>query len=376
MSTVKEDLKVAKVKSDLQMFKQKYNKLLKDKVRQNDLITEMKDYVQALPEYKPMRALPKNHGEYEEIVVAPLSDLHIGAVTDPKDVNPDVSILGGGGFEKKALKQDFGYYDIPTAYRRLEQYVEKIVYLVSLHRSHSRIQDIYIPCLGDYIDGKIHEELVQYGAEHAVRQTAIAAHAISCFLVDLIPYFRHIYVLGLSGNHGRLDKQKQFQNRATFNLDHMVMQMVALRLANQKSISFNIPQSTHAVTKVNGHWMLFSHGDDVTMWNNIPYYSIDRMTKSWQKMLAPEDIYIEKVCVAHFHDSFSYDNVVINGSLKGGDAYSIRKLHKKSRPSQYMFGVHQERPETWSYTVWLEDTCKPMRYPMPDSDIWAEWAVQ
>jgi len=176
--------------------------------------------------------------------------------------------------------------------------------------------------------------------------------------LELAQVFPEIEFEGVVGNHGRMSKEIRFKKRYV-NWDYITYNMLSLLLKDQKNIKFNIPKSFWTIKKIEGKTFLFLHGDNINSWAGLPWYGIQRMIGRFRALLSSKNIKIDYVCLAHFHNAGTLDDVdgetVINGSVIGGSEFSVGKLFLGTRASQFFAGVHKDHGLSWRFPLNLQN---------------------
>jgi hypothetical protein len=118
----------------------------------------------------------------EKDLLVVLSDMHVGQTFD----------------------SEFGKYNSDIAKKRMHQYTDKII-AIGLQ---NKCENCYISILGDLISGSIHKSLQVTNRENVIEQVKTAAQLISDFVYELTPYFNHITINNVSGNHSRIERKE------------------------------------------------------------------------------------------------------------------------------------------------------------------------
>ena len=256
-----------------------------------------------------------------------LSDLHIGEV---------VSEAETGGI---------GRYDMTIFRYRLEYLAHKIHKLVRAHQPH--VVKLNVACLGDNISGMIHEELAETNDGNSVDMMLAASHLLAQFLLDMLHTFEEIETWWITGNHGRTGKRYRFKQRY-LNWDYVIAQHVRALLRNEKRIKFTIPRSFWTIMEIRGHRILAIHGDQIRSWQSIPFYGMQRAMAELQALLKRGGGF-DVMVMGHFHNVGMLDRagdleLIVNGSMKGADEFSLGAIFQGTGPKQLFMGVHP-RPD-------------------------------
>ena len=285
-----------------------------------------------LPEYDPVPVPPKmklgKDIEVEELILL-LGDLHFGEIVSSDET---------GGISS---------YNLDIAKRRFDYTIEKAIVIAKEKQKGFHYKKLNVFLLGDLISGLIHDELRVSNEEGVVRQMLFAIEILSAGILRLCQEFETVNVASVVGNHGRVQESYYFKQKANNNFDYLVSKMLEKLTKQQRNLTWNIPESFWAVEEVGGQKFLLMHGDMVKSWNQIPFYGLDRLYKKWRTLADDYGLGFNHLVIGHFHNPNVFTVVrgkmYINGSLKGGDEYSIGAISAACDPIQLMFGVNPGR---------------------------------
>jgi hypothetical protein len=106
---------------------------------------------------------------------------------------------------------------------------------------------------------------------------------------------------------------------------------------------------------IRNHKCLLLHGDDIPSWNSIPWYGIQRSLLQHYGLIEEKFNYY---IMGHQHTSACIDSefgeILINGGWAGPSLLALKKLRRKSRPSQWFFGMNDKYGITWKYKLLLD----------------------
>jgi len=122
-------------------------------------------------------------------------------------------------------------------------------------------------------------------------------------------------------------------------------------------IEFKIPDSFSTCIEVEGYGFYLTHGDEILSWNSIPWYGIERKTRRLTALSATQNKRIHYYCFGHFHSPATQNvldgETIINGAWVATDPYAYEKLSVFNEPSQWLFGVHNDRGISWRLNMLL-----------------------
>lgn len=261
--------------------------------------------------------------------------------------------------EEISFEETYGInaYNFDVFLRRLEVLENRTLDILNEHQ-RADFPTLVINSLGDNISGRIHQELQKYGHQHIIDQVYLGALAMAMFVYRLAKFgkFSEIIVNCVSGNHGRLDKEKE-SKKYYKNFDYMFHNIMALALRDVKSVTFNIPQCLFMVAEVAKHRVLVSHGHELPPSSlGIPLYSINRASAAYQELLSlGNNSKFDYWVMGHYHRPLELDGNFVNGTMAGLSEFGIGKF-KPILPMQRLMGFHTKWGRAWEYPVRLDKT--------------------
>lgn len=276
------------------------------------------------PTYKP--TAHKRAGGLQDHEFALLwSDTHAGEVVSREETN------------------GLGEYDWQTMMRRHDAITRGVVSYLE-HRPY-KVRRLHIWALGDMLSGDIHEELTETnempGVECAVQFGLDAAEWLEGFL----SHFDEIHFAGVVGNHPRV-KRKQPSKRRYNNLDWLAYHVMQQRLRAYGQIRWEIPRAQKWPVEICGKRVLLYHGDGIrSTMTDVPWGGIIRYTNKLANQYARAGTPIDHFACGHYHEANSVKNrrLLMNGSVKGIDEYSVDAFGGGESPTQLLATFHQSR---------------------------------
>lgn len=180
--------------------------------------------------------------------------------------------------------------------------------------------------LGDMVSGDIHDELRETNEKVLIETALQLGLDMAEWIESFVPHFERITLDGVVGNHGRTTRKPQAKN-AFSNFDWMFYHILGLRLAKHPSIEVNVPKSPYEVVEVAGRKLFIWHGDGVrSTMPGVPWGGLVRRTNELRKTYEPAFGHIDHFICGHFHEPnvVSNKSLIVNGSIKGIDEYSLK----------------------------------------------------
>lgn len=210
-----------------------------------------------------------------------------------------------------------------------------------------RFPKLVVSCNGDFVSGTIHELERHTDAPSIVHAVYGCAMVLAETIRDLSAHFPAVEVFCTPGNHGRLPDAKRMQQKdPSRNWDTLIALWVQSMLRQVGHVQFFIPNSYSVAFDVEGWRFLQTHGHDVKSWNSIPWYGLNRLVGNLNALESSRGTTIHHYLFGHFHEASSLPHAAgesfINGSLIGGNEFTMNAMAKMGRPRQWLLGVHKE----------------------------------
>ena len=210
--------------------------------------------------------------------------------------------------------------------------------------------------LGDMVSGDIHDEL-RVTNESVLMEAALQLGLdMSEWVESFIGDFEEITIDGVVGNHGRTSIKPQAKNQHS-NFDWMVYQIMKLRLSGYDSVTVNVPKSPFELVNVMGKQLYMFHGDGVrSTMPGVPWGGVIRRTNEITKTMEQSFGHIDHFVLGHFHEPNIVFNkrVIVNGSVKGPDEYSLKYFGGGADAAQLLLVFNEKYGMTESAYIDLQ----------------------
>jgi hypothetical protein len=130
------------------------------------------------------------------------------------------------------------------------------------------------------------------------------------------------------------------------NYDWMVYQVMKLRLADVEHVSVAVPRSANTTVQVFGETHLLMHGDGIrSTMPGVPWGGVMRRVAEMTNQYARIGTPIRRFHVGHFHNPNIVEGgrILMNGSVKGPDEYSLLQFGGGHDASQLLQVYHPRR---------------------------------
>lgn len=335
-----EDRKELHYRQQIAILTRKNKELMGALNIQEALINATQEHIEALPKVKSPPSPRKVASITEEVLCLDNSDFHIGEIVKADE-------MGG-----------LNAYNFDIYAKRLQLMSDAVASFKTKMTGYN-LRKLHVNCLGDMLTGIIHDELVQTAEDSIVESVFNGALVYAQFLAEMLTLFESVELTGVIGNHGRMTKKVTYKQRYV-NWDYFFYQTVALMLAGNPRITFDLPRSFWTVKEIGGRRILLMHGDNIRSWQGIPWYGIKRSVANLNELLDGSQGF-DDVHLAHFHDDGSLARVrgkiMLNGSVIGGTEFSIGALFSSSEPTQTLYAInpHHKRMTWWSTPYLAEE---------------------
>ncbi|MFA5344632.1 MAG: metallophosphoesterase, partial [Kiritimatiellia bacterium] len=240
--------------------------------------------------------------------------------TGPGDPEQAVLVLSDLHFGKRTPS-----YNTAIGLERLRLTCRRVQHITALHRNAYPVPDLHIIWNGDLVDGtSIYPTHPFHIDAPVVGQIFGNLPGIVEELAGLASYFQHVHNYCVRGNHGRVSKFAHEDD----NFDRIFAE--ALRIATQgiPNMSWTIPDGWYCKQQIGGKRFLMTHGDQVKMMLNLPWYGITTRASRWASSVSLQDF--DVLIMSHFHSSshlrWNGKIIKVNGTQASGDEFAIEKI--------------------------------------------------
>lgn len=271
-----------------------------------------------------------------------MSDLHWGEVVHPTQVNGVNS------------------YNLKTAHRRLDTLAESTVRLLQILSPKMEYPGIVLMFGGDMISGNIHDELATTNEINTMPTVLDLFGRLASFIVTMADNLGHVFVTGVTGNHGRDTHKIWAKDRHHTSFDWLLYCFLAKHFENDKRITFLIPDGPDAYFKIYNHRYLLTHGDQFRGGDGMigalgPIIRGDHKKRSRNGQIGME---YDTMCCGHWHQYMHLTRLIVNGSLKGYDEYAYSNNFPFEPPQQALWLTHPKYGITYRMPVYVDSRGK------------------
>lgn len=241
-------------------------------------------------------------------------------------------------------------YDWDVMWQRHERMRESI-YSYLDNRPYP-VTKLHIIALGDMLSGNIHDELVATNERPYMEVLADFATEGAAWMAKFGERFEEMTFTGVVGNHPRAHR-KPWAKNAHDNGDYLVYRyMKSLLEHNEQFVEWNIPKASQTVVEVCGKQIFCWHGSGVrSSMPGVPWGGVMRrannLALNFQKQSGRS---IDLFVCGHFHNGSFVNSdagqVILNGSVKGVDEYSLSAFGGARPAQQFLLTFHERHGVT------------------------------
>lgn len=282
-------------------------------------------------------APPKKVSDLTGVPTLFLSDWHWGEVVRAAEI---------GGVNS---------YDMAIANKRAETVLNVATELLTKHLSSSRYPGICLILGGDMLSGDIHDELRETNEEPTSVVWLDLLGVLTKIICSLEQTFGNVFVVGVTGNHGRMTHKPRAKRRNHSNWDWLLYQVLRRNMENAR-IKFMIPDGPDALFRLFHHRYMLTHGDQFRGGDGIigPLGPITRGDVKKRSRQAQVNAGYDTLLMGHWHQLIQLESLIVNGSLKGYDEYAAANNFKFESPRQALWITHPDHGITFSMPVYAE----------------------
>jgi len=247
-------------------------------------------------------------------------------------------------------------YDMQIAQARARALVTNAIDLLNNHMVNPNYPGIVFALGGDMVSGGIHEELLATDQQE-IMPVVLDLFSVLCWAIKtLADEFGNVFVPCVSGNHGRSTKKIRAKGRNFTSYDWLLYQFLSKFFADDKRVTFLIPDGSDCAYSVYSHRYLLTHGDQARGGDGVigmlgPVIRMDHRKRSRATQL---DMSYDTMLLGHFHTLTQLRRLIINGSLKGYCEYAFANNFGFEPPQQALWITHPTRGITFSMPVHVE----------------------
>lgn len=254
-------------------------------------------------------------------------------------------------------------YNLAIARRRLRTVVETVISLCRILDPSMTYPGIVVPLGGDMVSGNIHDELAASNELNTMPTVLDLYGNLVPAIRLLADTFGHVFLPCVSGNHDRDTKKIWSKDRNHTSFGWLLYQFLAATFADDKRVTFYIPDGSDALYRIYDTRYLLTHGDQFRGGDGIigPLGPVTRgeQKKNTRNAAVGQDYDVMEF--GHFHKRMLTARLRGNGSLKGYDEYAADNNFGFEPPSQNFWITHPDYGITFDAPVYCDAAIKKSR---------------
>lgn len=304
--------------------------------RRFDTLIEIDGARRPLSPWEPRKGHVLGRDKRVAAAWALLSDVHIEEDVDPRTVN---------GLNKS---------NPAICSFRLQRHREGIEWLIREQQGMFTVKDLYLWAGGDIISGHIHEELLESNHLSPIEAAMFGLREIS----ETVRYVRRafpditVHLLCNRGNHGRNTAKPRISTGAENSYEWMLYMLLRREFAGDPMIDVQVERGELMYTELYGMTIRTTHGDATKFSGGVHGLSIP-LGKAVMKWNQTRKAHL--TIMGHYHTYFPGEELIVNGSVIGYNAYAIRIQATYEDPKQAFFLIDRKRGKTQAAPLWVSD---------------------
>lgn len=277
---------------------------------------------------------PSTGSSSEAVAFVVASDWHVEETVRPEQVS------------------ELNTFNLKVADARIQKFFQNSTKLISITQRDSRIKQLVLCLLGDFISGSIHEELVEGNSLLPIDAIMFAEQRI---IAGINYYLKNtdlnLTIVCHAGNHSRITKKTHIATEQGNSLEFYMYHHLANLFASNKRVKFIIANGYHTYLDIFGYVVRLHHGHSIRYGGGVGgiYIPVNKAIAQWNKGRNCDlDVF------GHFHQLRDGGNFVCNGSLIGYNSFALSIKADFEPAKQSFFLVDSKRGKTLQAPIWLD----------------------
>lgn len=247
-------------------------------------------------------------------------------------------------------------YNLAIARRRLQTVIETTIGLCKILDPSMSYPGLVMPLGGDMVSGNIHDELAASNELNTMPTVLDLYRQLVPAIRLMAETFGNVFLPCVSGNHDRDTKKIWSKDRNHTSFGWLLYQFLAAAFAEDKRVTFYIPDGSDALYRIYETRYLLTHGDQFRGGDGIigPLGPVTRgeQKKNTRNAAVGQDYDVMEF--GHFHKRMLTARLRGNGSLKGYDEYAADNNFGYEPPSQNFWITHPDHGITFDAPVYCD----------------------
>lgn len=342
-------------------------KTLSDLKAQHDPATIIADLRNELQEARTMATTAEIMREYVGTAKLAVNELDLPKwVYAPKTAKtPGVPkiMLSDLHWGERVRKEQIGgvnEYNLAIAHKRLRAVIDITISLCKILDPSMKYPGIVVAFGGDFVSGNIHDELSATNELNTMPTLLDLYRQLVPAVRLMADTFGNVFIPCVSGNHDRDTKKTWSKDRNHTSFGWLLYQFMAAAFADDKRITFYIPEGADALYRIYNTRYLLCHGDSFKGGDGIigPLGPVTRGEQKKNTRYAAVGQDYDVMEFGHFHKRMLTARLRGNGTLKGYDEFAADNNFGFEPPSQNFFITHPDHGITFDAPVYCDSEKK------------------
>jgi len=256
-------------------------------------------------------------------------------------------------------------YNRDIAEQRLRRTFEGAVTLPEQYLGTSLARDgIVVAHAGDLITGEIHDELTETNEAKPPETIEFFLDPMIAGLDMLHASYGQVHVIGVSGNHDRLNKKYRAKGQARTSWAWLFWKIVARHYRSNGKVTFTIPDGPDTIFPVYDTRFFLHHGEAFKGGGGIAgpltplsigHYRTSRKHADAVRYTKDESLRFDIILQGHIHHRNSIPGIITGGAAKGYDEYASNQKYPFEPASQELLIVTPERGVTFQAPIYVQN---------------------
>lgn len=236
-------------------------------------------------------------------------------------------------------------YSLKIARWRIERFWQGALRLYQISAQDVKISQLVLALLGDFINGSIHESLLEVNQLRPMEAVIEVQEHIASGIRFLLEKTRcDLVVVCNAGNHSRITAKPRYDTENGNSLEWLMYFNLANQFKNEKRIKFVISGGYHNYLNIYGRQVRFHHGHAILYKGGVGGLSVPALRKIGQWANLPNKVDLD-IC-GHHHIFCDFGRLLVNGCLVGYTPYALRGAFPYETPRQAFVLLDKRRWKT------------------------------
>lgn len=256
---------------------------------------------------------------------------------------------------KRGTVSGLNEHNLAISAKRSTTFFQSALRLIKLLQKDTRIDNVVLALLGDFISNDIHEEFPENNELPPMLAIEEAGNRIASGIEFLLAESKLKLVLPChSGNHARTTKTTRFSQENGHSVEYLMYRHLAKYFSmhgERDRVQFIIPEGPHSYLDIYGQTVRFHHGHMIKYQGGIGGIFIPtfKAIAQWNKARhADLDVF------GHFHQCKDGGNFICNGSLIGYNTFALSIKADFETPRQQLFLMDKKRGRTCTWPILVQ----------------------